>query len=78
MLGSKVEAYDAGTPLVTLDSGQLLTAHLIVAADGEIAWTPGHWKRLTTTQASIQKRRKSLATRQKARNQRATQHIEQQ
>jgi salicylate hydroxylase len=41
-LGSKVEAYDAGTPSVTLENGQVLIADLIVAADGEILWRPGH------------------------------------
>jgi salicylate hydroxylase len=36
-LGSKVEIYDADVPSVTLENGQVLTADLIIAADGEIA-----------------------------------------
>jgi salicylate hydroxylase len=35
-LGSKVEAYDAETPSVTLQNDQVLIADLIVAADGRI------------------------------------------
>ena len=34
-LGSKVKAYDADKPSVTLDNGQILTGDLIVAADGK-------------------------------------------
>ena len=77
-LGSKVEVYDAGTPSVKLDNGRLLTADLIIAADGEIAWLPEYWPRLISTQASILKHQKLSTTRQKARNRRATQHTEQQ
>jgi salicylate hydroxylase len=36
-LGSKVEIYDADVPSVTLENGQVLTADLIIAADGEIS-----------------------------------------
>lgn len=39
-LGSKVEAYDADKPSVTLENGQILTADLIVAADGETLCPP--------------------------------------
>ena len=77
-LGSKVEVYDAGTPSVTLENGRLLTADLIVAADGEIVWPPEHWPRLTSTQASTLKRQRSSPTAQKARNRRTTRHTEQQ
>jgi len=41
-LGSKVEAYDAETPSVTLQNDQVLIADLIVAADGRIFWRQGH------------------------------------
>lgn len=77
-LGSKVEAYNAGTPLVTLENGQVLIADLIVAADGEILWRPEHWKRLIILQGSTPKRRRSLLTQRKVRNQQAMQRTEQQ
>lgn len=55
-LGSKVATYDAEIPSAILDDGQVLTADLIVAADGEIESALTYRSRLIITQVSIRKR----------------------